>query len=123
MLKGLLDRFLNISQKPTQTEVNSISHEEVEAIVAARLKEHAAIMEQSVAEKVNSAVQGQDKEDYSLTTKQIEFALSLIEKTKNFQLAIDKTKLTVKDLNRLIAYNKFKNNGILVNLVKKGVKE
>src|SRR3954447_23844852 len=104
MLKSLFDKLLNTNQKPVQKEVKSISQEEVEAIVAARLREHAATIEQSVTEKVNSAVQAQDQEDYSLTAKQVEFALTLIEKTRNFELAIDTAKLTVKDLNKLIAY-------------------
>jgi hypothetical protein len=121
LLKGILDRLRNTNQKPPQPEVKSVSQEEVEAIVAARLREHAATIQQSVTEKVNSAVQAQDQEDYSLTAKQVEFALTLIEKTRNFELAIDTAKLTVKDLNKLIAYNKFKNKGILVNMVKKGV--
>ncbi|MEH7502906.1 hypothetical protein V7152_12990 [Neobacillus drentensis] len=61
-------------------------------------------------------------EDYTLTPKQIEYALSLIEKIKpEFELAIDPARLTIKDLNRLIAYNRYKNKGTLVNLVKKGV--
>jgi hypothetical protein len=121
LLKGILDRLLNTNQKPSQPEAKPVSQEEVEAIVAARLREHAATIEQSVEEKMNAAVQAQDSEDYSLTAKQVEFALSLIEKTRNFELATDSAKLTVKDLNKLIAYNKFKNKGILVNLVKKGV--
>jgi len=122
MLKGFLDKILNTNQKPVQKEVKSISHEEVEALVEARLREHAATIEQSVNEKVNSAVRTPDQEeDYSLTPKQVEFALSLIAKTRDFELAKDPDTLTVKDLNRLIAFNKFKNKGILVNLVKKGV--
>ena len=121
MLKSFLDKLLNTNQKPVQKEAKSISHEEVEALVEARLREHAATIEQSVNEKVNSAIHPPDSEDYSLTPKQIEFALSLIEKTKDFKLAKDPAKLTVKDLNKLIAFNRFKNQGILVNLVKKGV--
>lgn len=121
MLKGFLDKILNTNQKPVQKEVKSISHEEVAALVEARLREHAATIEQSVKEKVNSAVRTPDQEDYSLTPKQVEFALSLIEKTRVFELATDPSTLTVKDLNKLIAFNKFKNQGILVNLVKKGV--
>ncbi|WP_223593687.1 hypothetical protein [Neobacillus bataviensis] len=71
---------------------------------------------------MNSAVHASDQEDCTLNPKQIEFALSLIDKVKNeYELAADPATLTVKDLNRLIAYNKFKNKGILVNLVKKGV--
>ncbi|MDM5326779.1 hypothetical protein [Neobacillus sp. CF12] len=46
----------------------------------------------------------------------------MIEKVKDeFVLAIDPSLLTIKDLNRLIAYNRYKNKGTLVNLVKKGV--
>jgi hypothetical protein len=46
----------------------------------------------------------------------------LIEKVKEeFELVIDPSELTIKDLNRLIAYNRYKNKGTLINLVKKGV--
>jgi hypothetical protein len=46
----------------------------------------------------------------------------LIEKVKEeFELAIEPSELTIKDLNRLIAYNRYKNKGTLINLVKKGV--
>lgn len=52
----------------------------------------------------------------------MEYALSLIEKIKpELELAVDPAQLTIKDLNRLIAYNRYKNKGTLVNLVKKGV--
>jgi hypothetical protein len=62
------------------------------------------------------------EEDYTLSPKQIKYALSLIEKVKDeFELAIEPSLLTIKDLNRLIAYNRYKNKGTLVNLVKKGV--
>jgi hypothetical protein len=121
LLKGILDKLFNTNQKPPQADGKSISHEEVEALVDARLKEHAATIERSVTEKVNSAVQGTDQEDYSLTAKQVEFALSLIEKTMDFELAVEPATLTVKDLNKLISYNRYKNKGILINLVKKGV--
>ncbi|MEK5268759.1 hypothetical protein ABER60_13470 [Heyndrickxia coagulans] len=60
-------------------------------------------------------------EDDSLTPKQTEYALSLVYQLRGeYELAIPPSALTVKDLNRLIAYPKFKNKGILVNLVKKG---
>ncbi|MDQ1146062.1 hypothetical protein QE429_002889 [Bacillus sp. SORGH_AS 510] len=123
LLKGILEKLFNTNQnqKPSESEVKSISQEEVEALVEARLREHAATIEQAVEEKVNSAVHSKDQEDFSLSPKQIDFALALIEKTKEFQLAVDPATLTVKDLNKLIAYNKFKNKGILVNLVKKGI--
>lgn len=62
------------------------------------------------------------EEDYTLTAKQIDHALSLIEKVHTeFELAIDPSKLTIKDLNRLIAFNRYKNKGTLINLVKEGV--
>jgi hypothetical protein len=123
LLKGILDKLFNTNQnqKISEPEVKSISQKEVEALVEARLREHAATIEQAVEDKVNSAVQYKDQEDYSLSPKQIDFALALIEKTKEFQLAVDPATLTVKDLNKLIAYNKFRNKGILVNLTKKGV--
>ncbi|MEH7333958.1 ABC transporter ATP-binding protein [Neobacillus drentensis] len=122
MLKGIIDKLFNANQKPPQPEIKSMSQAEVEALVDARLKEHAATIEKSVEEKMNTAVQVSDQEDYKLTPKQIEFALSLIDKVKNeYELAVDPASLMVKDLNRLIAYNKFKNKGILVNLAKKGI--
>ena len=121
LLKGIIDKLFNTYQKPSQPQVKSISHEEVEALVDARLQEHAATIEQSLVEKMSPVVQATDQEDYSLTPKQIEFAMLLINKTWEFELAADPANLTVKDLNKLIAFNKFKNKGILVNLVKKGV--
>ncbi|WML56020.1 ABC transporter ATP-binding protein [Neobacillus sp. PS2-9] len=123
LLKGILDKIFNTNQnqKLSESEVKSISQEEVEALVEARLREHAATIEQTLEDKVNSAVQSKDKEDYSLSQKQIDFAIALIEKTKEFQLDVDPAILTVKDLNKLIAFNRFKNKGILVNLVKKGI--
>jgi hypothetical protein len=121
LLKGILDKLLQTNQKPSEPQVKPISHEEVEALVEARLKEHAATIEKSIADQVNSKQAVSDKEDYSLTPKKIEFALDLIEKTKEFELATDPGNLTVKDLNKLIAYNRYKNKGILINLSKKGV--
>ncbi|WP_257984461.1 ABC transporter ATP-binding protein [Neobacillus cucumis] len=121
LLKGIFDKLFNTTQKPSETEIKSISQEEIEAIVEARLREHAATIEQSVEEKVNSAVHLKNQDDYSLSPKQIDFALELIKRTKEFELGTNTANLTVKDLNKLIAYNKFKNKGILINLVKKGV--
>jgi len=121
LLKGILDKIFNPSQKSTQTEIKSISQKDVEALVDARLKEHAATIEKSIAEKISSDQSSNDQEDYSLTPKQIEFFLSLIEKTREYELATSPAQLTVKDLNKLIAFNRYKNKGILINLVKKGV--
>jgi hypothetical protein len=120
LLKGIIEKLFK-SNQPTSTPQNqSISQADVEALVDAKLKEHAATLENTLAEKGNQ-VTNQD-EDYTLSAKQIEYALSLIEKVKGeFELAINPTVLTIKDLNRLIAYNRYKNKGTLVNLVKKGV--
>jgi hypothetical protein len=121
MLKGFLDKLFNSNQQNTQPVEKPISHAEVEALVEARLMEHAATLEKTISEQVKTE-QPTDKEDYSLTSKQIDFALTLIDKVKNeYELATDAANLTIKDLNKLIAYNKFKNKGIMVNLVKKGV--
>ncbi|SFA86564.1 MULTISPECIES: hypothetical protein [unclassified Bacillus (in: firmicutes)] len=61
-------------------------------------------------------------DEYSLTKKQTEYALKLIKRLEGeYELAVDPSELKVKDLNRLIAHNRFKNKGTLVNLAKKGV--
>jgi hypothetical protein len=50
--------------------------------VDTKLKEHAAALESTLAEQVNSnKVPSQDK-DYTLSAKQVEYALSLVEKVK-----------------------------------------
>jgi hypothetical protein len=120
LLKGIIEKFLRSNQPTTPPQNQSISHADVEALVEAKFKEHAASLETTLAEKGNQ-VPSQD-EDYTLSAKQIEYALSLLDKVKkDFELAIDPSELTIKDLNRLIAYNRYKNKGTLVNLVKKGV--
>jgi uncharacterized membrane protein YheB (UPF0754 family) len=119
MIKGILDKLF----KPTTKESQSISQADVEALVDARLKEHAAAIEHTINEKVNQPQPNTsgDEEDYTLSAKQVDYALSLIAKLEDFVLAIDSAQLTIKDLNRLIAYNRYKNKGTLINLVKKGV--
>jgi hypothetical protein len=115
LFKGIIDKLFKNSQPTSTPQHQSISKADVEAVVDAKLKEHAAALE-------TSQVPLQD-EDYTLSSKQIEYALSLIEKVKEeFELAIEPSKLTIKDLNRLIAYNRYKNKGTLINLVKKGVR-
>jgi hypothetical protein len=114
VFKGIIDKLFKTSHPTSTSQNQSISKADVEAVVDAKLKEHAAALE-------TNQVPLQD-EDYTLSAKQIEYALSLIEKVKEeFELAIDPTKITIKDLNRLIAYNRYKNKGTLINLVKKGV--
>ncbi|WML39610.1 ABC transporter ATP-binding protein [Neobacillus sp. OS1-2] len=121
LLKGILGKLFKGNETSPQPAVQSISQAEVEALVEAKIKEHAATLENTrndLHEKQPSAVE----EEYRLSSKQVEYALSLIDKIKSeFDLAIDPSNLTIKDLNRLIAYNRYKNKGTLVNLVKKGV--
>jgi chaperonin cofactor prefoldin len=120
LLKGIIGKIFKSSQPASTPQNQSISQADVEALVEAKFKEHAAALETTLAEKGNQ-VPSQD-EDYTLSAKQIEYSLSLIEKVKEeFELAIDPSQLTIKDLNRLIAYNRYKNKGTLINLVKKGV--
>lgn len=121
LIKGFLDKILKATQNTNQEEVKPISHEEVEALVEAKIKEHAATLE--VTKKDGSDKDQSDhQEDKKLSPKQIDFALSLIDKVSNeFVLAIAPAELTVDDLNKLISHNRYKNKGILVNLVKKGV--
>ncbi|WP_342431117.1 ABC transporter ATP-binding protein [Neobacillus sp. FSL H8-0543] len=121
LLKGIIDKFFKSNQPTSAPQNQSISQADVEALVDARLKEHASTLPPTSQEGDTSKPQVDD-EDYFLTAKQIEYALTLLEKVKNdFELALDPAKLTVKDLNRLIAFNRYKNKGTLVNLVKKGV--
>jgi hypothetical protein len=123
VFKGIIDKLFNSNsnQPKTQTDTKTISQSEIEALFDAKIKEHTATMKSSVTEQAPPP-KVEPNEDYTLTPKQIEYALSLVEKLKGeFELAIEPTKLTIKDLNRLIAYQRYKNKGTLVNLVKKGV--
>ncbi|WML53327.1 ABC transporter ATP-binding protein [Neobacillus sp. PS3-12] len=119
LLKGIIEKLFKPEQKPTQSEVPTISHEDVEALIDAKLKEHTAAIETSIKE--NTQIE-QNQEDNKLTAKQVDYALSLIAKLNGeYVLAAEPSDLTLKDLNRLIGYNRYKNKGILVNLAKKGV--
>lgn len=122
LIKGIFDKLFKQNQNTTQTQVQPISHEEVEALVDAKIKEHAATLQTNTADQSNHQTQAVVEDDYALTAKQIDYALSLIDKVKDeYVLAIEPSKLRIKDLNRLIAYQRYKNKGTLVNLVKKGV--
>lgn len=121
LLKGIIDKLFKTNQNVIQEETPKISQADVEALIDAKLKEHAAAFENNIATK-ESENQDENQEDYKLTPKQTEYALSLIDKVSTeFELAIAPAELTVKDLNRLIAYQRYKNKGTLINLVKKGV--
>jgi hypothetical protein len=122
MLKGIIEKLFKTPKTNSSQQNQSISQAEVESIVEAKLKEHAAALENNQTEQLSHGRGTSLEEDYTLSAKQIEYALSLIEKVKEeFELAIDPSKLTIKDLNRLIAHNRYKNKGTLINLVKKGV--
>jgi hypothetical protein len=122
MLKGIIEKLFKTPQTNSPQQNQSISQAEVESIVEAKLREHAASLENNQTEQLSNGRRTSLEEDYTLSAKQIEYALSLIEKVKDeFELAIEPSLLTIKDLNRLIAYNRYKNKGTLVNLVKKGV--
>ncbi|MCM3764488.1 ABC transporter ATP-binding protein [Neobacillus niacini] len=121
LLKGIIDKFFKPIQNTKQEQVPPFSQADVEALIDAKLKEHSAALDNNVT-NMDVEKQTENQDDYKLTAKQTEYALSLIEKVNNeFELAIEPTKLTVKDLNRLIAYQRYKNKGTLINLVKKGV--
>jgi hypothetical protein len=118
MLKGIIEKLFKPAQDANQ---KTYSQSEIEALVDAKVKEHTATLQSSLAEQA-SASQAEIEEDYTLSAKQVDYALSLIEKVNGeFELAIDPSQLTIKDLNRLIAYQRYKNKGTLINLVKKGV--
>ncbi|HSJ37679.1 MAG TPA: GIY-YIG nuclease family protein [Planococcus sp. (in: firmicutes)] len=76
-----------------------------------------------IAEKPKAPAKTIDsKEDKLLTDKQVEFAKTLLTKLEDhYELAIDHSRLTQKDLNRLSGYFRFKNKGALQNLVTAGV--
>ncbi|MCQ6282234.1 ABC transporter ATP-binding protein [Bacillus sp. EB600] len=116
----MLEKLFKADQKAAQPEVQTISQADVEALIDAKLKEHAETIQTKESDSNQKGTANQD--DDKLTAKQVDYALSLIAKLNGeYVLAIDQSQLTLKDLNRLIGYNRYKNKGILVNLVKKGV--
>lgn len=62
-----------------------------------------------------------NSDEIYLTPKQIDYAKSMVSKLDKYELVIHDAELTKKDLDRLVMYFKFKNKGILVNLVKEGI--
>lgn len=118
MLKGLLGKLFKSDQNLSQEESHHMSQAEIETLIETKLKEHAATTDADA----NHNKQAANQDDYKLTAKQRDFALSILDKIKyEFELAIEPGELTVKDLNRLIGYQRYKNKGTLINLVKKGV--
>lgn len=70
---------------------------------------------------LNNLKRDSDTGEVSLTTKQIDYAKSMINKLENYELVINEAELTKKDLDRLIVYFRYKNKGTLVNMVKDGI--
>jgi hypothetical protein len=122
MLKKILDFFvkeaLNSSNKNSIAENNNLADKDKEELLTRIKKLEDKQIEMQQAKNHKPA----NEEDYFLTDKQIEFALTLLDKiSREYQLAVEPSTLTVKDLNRLVAYNRYHNKGALVNLEKKGI--
>jgi hypothetical protein len=96
---------------------NAIQYNDKEELLN-RIKKLEDKQQELLQKQTNSS---ENEEDYSLSEKQMEFALSLIEKIRDYDLAVEPSKLTVKDLNRLVAFNRYNNKGAIVNLEKKGI--
>jgi hypothetical protein len=122
MLKKILGLFvketLNTSNKNSVVENNTLANKDKEELLT-RIK----MLEEKQNELLHSQNQKPtNEEDYYLTDKQIEFALTMLDKiSREYQLAVEPSTLTVKDLNRLVAYNRYHNKGAIVNLEKKGI--
>jgi hypothetical protein len=121
MLKKILDLF--VKKALNSSNENSV----VENNLADKDKEELLIRIKKLEDKQNEMQKAQNQkpaneEDYLLTDKQIEFSLTLLDKiSREYQLAVEPSTLTVKDLNRLVAYNRYHNKGAIVNLEKKGI--
>lgn len=75
-----------------------------------------------VEEKKEVESMTESKEDRLLTPKQLGFAKTLLTKLEDeYELNVDYSALTQKDLNRLSGYFRFRNKGALTNLVTAGV--
>lgn len=72
--------------------------------------------------KEETATIDDTNDEKPLTTKQIDFAKTLIQKLDNeYILNVSLSSLTQTDLKRLSVYFRFKNKGALTNLIKSGV--
>jgi hypothetical protein len=107
MLKKILDFFvkeaLNSSNKNSIAENKNLADKDKEELLTRIKKLEDKHIEMQQAQNQKPA----NEEDYFLTDKQIEFALTLLDKiSREYQLAVEPSTLTVKDLNRLVAYNR-----------------
>lgn len=111
----MISKLMNFFKKNDETAALVEEKEELLERIRALEENQQAILHAQQTE-------ASDQEDYKLTEKQRVYALSMIEKLqKYYVLGVEPESLTVKDLNRLLAYDKYKNRGALVNLEKKGV--
>jgi hypothetical protein len=122
MLKKILGLIVkeavNTSNKDSVAENSTLSNKDKEELLTRIKMLEDKQSEMQMAQNQKPA----NEEDYFLTDKQIEFALTLLDKiSREYQLAVEPSTLTVKDLNRLVAYNRYHNKGALVNLEKKGI--
>lgn len=84
--------------------------------------QHTILPVEETPVKEESNKEAEKKEDKLLTSKQIDFAKTLLAKLEDqYELIVDPALLTQKDLNRLSGYFRFKNKGALINLVAAGV--
>lgn len=120
MLKKILG-FLGKTEPKAPTTVTEISNtvqDNDKEELLNRIKKLEENQQELLQNKTNKS---ENEEDYTLTEKQLEFALTIIGRIRDYELAVDPTKLTVKDLNRLVAFNRYNNKGAIVNLEKKGI--
>ncbi|NYE08985.1 hypothetical protein F4694_005842 [Bacillus niacini] len=78
MLKGIIEKLFKTPQTNSPQQNQSISQAEVESIVEAKLKEHVAAIEINQTEQLSHGRGSSLEEDYTLSAKQIEYALSVI---------------------------------------------
>jgi hypothetical protein len=81
------------------------------------------IKNEKYTDEINNSIYiKQESTNEHLTKKQIDYAKSMIKRLENeYILLIDYSALTIKDLNRLSVYFRYKNSGALNNLVDAGV--
>jgi hypothetical protein len=114
---SVLSKIDSLANSTVAEKSNSNQYSDKDELLS-RIKKLEDNQKEILQKQTNSS---DNEEDYSLSEKQMEFAISLIEKTRDYELAVPPSKLTVKDLNRLVAFNRYKNKGAIVNLEKKGI--
>ncbi|WNS82204.1 GIY-YIG nuclease family protein [Domibacillus sp. DTU_2020_1001157_1_SI_ALB_TIR_016] len=127
--------FLIKSGNHHQTEVafhKHFAHKRLEGEWFALTREDITwIKEKNYTEDINMTIHNQlgaertqknETVALSLTEKQLEYAKSMIKRLdQEYELMVDYSSLTKKDLDRLIVYFRYKNVGALNSLVKNGV--